>query len=90
MHIWLDADNARAIVRAAVAALDEADPGRAALYRSNGEQAEAGLQNLDQELRSELTPFAGRPYVVFHDAYRFLEHRHGLTPAGSITVNPER
>lgn len=90
MHIWLDADNARAIVRAAVAALDEADPGRAALYRSNGEHAEARIDTLDQVLRSELTPLAGRPYVVFHDAYRYLERRYGLTPVGSITPNPER
>jgi zinc transport system substrate-binding protein len=90
MHIWLDAGNARAIVRAAVAALVEADAGRAALYRSNGEQAEARIDTLDRALRSELTPLAGRPYVVFHDAYQYLEHRYGLTPVGSITVNPER
>jgi zinc transport system substrate-binding protein len=89
MHIWLDADNARAIVRAAVAALDEVDPGRAALYRSNGEHAEARIDTLDQALRSELTPLSGRPYVVFHDAYWYLEHRYGLTPMGSITVGPE-
>lgn len=90
MHIWLDAGNARAIVRAAVAALGEADAGRAALYRSNGEQAEARIDTLDRALRSELTPLAGRPYIVFHDAYQYLEHRYGLTPVGSITVNPER
>ena len=90
MHIWLDADNARAIIRAAVAALEEVDPGRAALYRANGEQAEARIDALDRALRSQLMPLAGRPYVVFHDAYRYLEHRYGLTPIGSITVNPER
>lgn len=90
MHIWLDADNARAIVRAAVAALEEVDPGRAALYRSNGERTEARIDALDRALRSQLTPLAGRPYVVFHDAYRYLEHRYGLTPIGSITVHPER
>jgi zinc transport system substrate-binding protein len=90
MHIWLDADNARAIVRAAVSALEKADPGRARLYRSNGEHAEARIDALDQALRSELTPLAGRPYVVFHDAYQYLEHRYGLTSVGSITVNPER
>ena len=90
MHIWLDAGNARAIVRAAVAALGEADPGRADLYRSNGDQAEGRLDALDRALRSELTPLAGRPYIVFHDAYQYLEHRYGLKPVGSITVNPER
>jgi zinc transport system substrate-binding protein len=90
MHIWLDADNARAIVRAASAALGAADPARARLYRANAEQADARIAALDATLRAELTPLAGRPYVVFHDAYQYLEHRYGLTPVGSITVNPDR
>jgi zinc transport system substrate-binding protein len=90
MHIWLDADNARAIVRAAVATLGETDPGRAVLYRSNGERAQSRIDALDQALRAELTPLAGRPYIVFHDAYVYLERRYGLTPVGSITMNPER
>jgi zinc transport system substrate-binding protein len=76
--------------KAIVAALVEADPGRAGLYRSNAEHTQARLQDLDQELRSELTPVASRPYIVFHDAYLYLERRYGLTPVGSITVNPER
>ncbi len=86
MHIWLDVDNARAIVRAAADALMSADPERAELYRDNRERAEERLVKLDQALRSELTPVAGRPYIVFHDAYRYLEHRYGLTPVGAITV----
>ena len=80
---------ARSYARA-VAALIEADPDRAELYRSNGEQTRDRLTSLDQALRSELTPLAGRPYIVFHDAYRYLEHRYGLTPVGSITISPER
>jgi zinc transport system substrate-binding protein len=90
MHIWLDPANARAIVLAAASALSEADPDRAALYRSNAERAVAQLQALDEELRQTLTPLASRPYIVFHDAYQYLEHRYGMTPVGSITVNPER
>jgi zinc transport system substrate-binding protein len=90
MHIWLDIDNASAIIEAIAAALVEADPSRGGLYRSNAEHTQAQLQNLDQELRSELTPIASRPYIVFHDAYHYLERRYGLTPVGSITGNPER
>lgn len=90
MHVWLDADNARAIVRAAVAALIAADPDRAEVYRRNGERTDIRLTSLDQALRSELMPLAGRPYIVFHDAYGYLEHRYGLTQVGSITMSPER
>jgi zinc transport system substrate-binding protein len=90
MHIWLDAANAQAIVQAVAAALIEADAGRAELYRANVSQAVARLQTLDDDLRQTLKPLAGRPYVVFHDAYQYLEHRYGLSPVGSITVNPDR
>ncbi|HGX92930.1 MAG TPA: zinc ABC transporter substrate-binding protein, partial [Candidatus Tenderia sp.] len=30
------------------------------------------------------------PYLVFHDAYHYLEARYGLNAIGSITVNPGR
>lgn len=90
MHVWLDIDNAKAIIQAIAAALVEADPGRAGLYRSNAEHTQARLHDLDQELRSALTPVASRPYIVFHDAYRYFERRYGLTSVGSITVSPER
>jgi zinc transport system substrate-binding protein len=47
------------------------------------------LDVLDREMVDALAPAKGKPYVVFHDAYQYLEARYGLTPVGSITVNPE-
>jgi zinc transport system substrate-binding protein len=90
MHLWLDPDNARVIVNAAVAALSARDPEHAELYRVNGARVDAQIAELDATLRTELAPLAGRPYIVFHDAYHYLENRYGLTPVGSITVSPER
>jgi len=29
------------------------------------------------------------PYIVFHDAYQYFEERYDLSPAGSVTANPE-
>jgi zinc transport system substrate-binding protein len=31
---------------------------------------------------------ADRPYVVFHDAYQYFEHRYGVKAVGAITINP--
>ena len=90
MHIWLDIDNARAIVSATAALLAEVDPDNAATYRSNRETMHARLAGLDATLRSALTPVAGRPYIVFHDAYQYLERGYGLLSMGSITVSPHR
>ena len=90
MHLWLDPDNAKAIAKAMAASLAEADPANADRYRANADKFAAQLSKLDGELRTKLAPVAHRPYIVFHDAYHYLERRYELTPAGSITVTPDR
>jgi zinc transport system substrate-binding protein len=89
MHVWLDPMNAKAMAGAIVATLKDADPAHADAYTANGRKLDARLDRLDEDLQSELSPLAGEPYVVFHDAYHYLEARYGLTPGGSITVTPE-
>ncbi|MCR9219175.1 MAG: zinc ABC transporter substrate-binding protein [Alphaproteobacteria bacterium] len=88
-HIWLDPTNAQAIVRAVADALAAVDPPNAARYRENAAAAVASLDALDAELSDRLAPAVDKPFIVFHDAYRYLEERYGLTAAGAITVNPE-
>ncbi len=90
MHIWLDPVNAKAMAAAIVAALIEADPAHAARYTANGAALRDNIDALDRALRAELSPLAGKPYIVFHDAYQYLEARYQLTPAGSITIDPDR
>lgn len=89
-HIWLDPDNAAVIARTMAGVLAEADAANAAAYRANAEAVAERLAALTQELTVRLQPVAGVPYVVFHDAYQYLEHDVGLTPVGSITVEPGR
>lgn len=90
MHLWLDIDNAQAIVWAMTASLTAADPANGALYEANAAHLTERLAELDEELRDVLAPVAGKPYIVFHDAYQYLEQRYGLNPVGSITVTPDR
>jgi zinc transport system substrate-binding protein len=90
MHLWLDPHNAGAMVGAIVAALSEADPENAAGYQSNASALRAQLHELDDSLGVRLEPVGDRPFVVFHDAYQYLENRYGLNAVGSITVDPRR
>jgi zinc transport system substrate-binding protein len=90
MHLWLDPQNARAMVGAIVAALAQADPRQAALYRDNGRRIDERLVAEDARLREALAPVADRPFVVFHDAYQYFAARYGLAEVGSITVDPQR
>lgn len=89
-HLFLDPENAKAVVRAAVAALSDADAANATRYRGNGEAVLARLDALDAELRAILAPVGDTPFIVFHDAFQYLEKRYGLNAVGSITVSPER
>ena len=89
-HLWLDPENARRLVAPIVQTLSEADPDHAALYAANGAALDRRLRDLDRELASALAPAKDVPFIVFHDAYQYLEARYGLTGVGSITVSPEQ
>lgn len=88
-HLWLDPENARAIARVMAAELAKADPERAALYTGNLKKVEADLDQLNTEVAGILAPAKGKPFIVFHDAYHYLEARYGMTAVGSIVLNPE-
>ena len=89
MHFWLDPDNAGLMVTHIADVLAAADPENAEVYRAN---AEAELQRLDalaDELQVKLAPVAGKPFIVFHDAYQYFEARFGLELAGAVTISPD-
>jgi zinc transport system substrate-binding protein len=90
LHLWLDPHNAEAMVGAIVAALSEADPDNAVAYQGNGTALRARLRELDESLRARLEPVRDRPFVMFHDAYHYLEDRYALNAVGAITVDPRR
>jgi zinc transport system substrate-binding protein len=89
-HIWLDPENAIAMTKAIAAALSKADPTHTALYTANRDREVAMLTALENELRKNLAPVQGRPYLVFHDAYHYFERRFGLSSVGAVTVAPDR
>ena len=90
MHIWLDPDNARAMAAAIAEALIEADPDNSGVYRANREILVRKLDQLDKEMTSDLASVKDKPFIVFHDAYQYMERQFGLNAVGSITVSPER
>jgi zinc transport system substrate-binding protein len=89
LHIWLDPENAKAMVRVIAGELMHADAANAARYRHNADAMLKLLEHLNREIASNLAPLKDRQFIVFHDAYQYFEHRFGLHAAGSITVSPE-
>ena len=88
-HAWLSPRNAATWLDVIAARLAAADPDNAAAYAANAAAARTELETLSAEVAAMLDPLRGGRFVVFHDAYQYLENRFGLTAIGSITVNPE-
>ncbi|MBP3127993.1 zinc ABC transporter substrate-binding protein ZnuA [Thalassospira sp. ER-Se-21-Dark] len=89
-HIWMDPANGATIAIAIADELAEIDPEHAEDYRANLETLLASLTNLGNDLREKVAPVQDKPYVVFHDAYQYLEAGFGLNAVGSITVSPDQ
>ncbi|MFP1633374.1 zinc ABC transporter substrate-binding protein [Zhengella sp. ZM62] len=88
-HVWLDPVNAKAMVYEIATRLSAADPGNAATYEANAERTLKRIDTLIAEVKAMIAPVRDKPFVVFHDAYRYFENRFGLQAAGSITLSPE-
>ncbi|WP_421397872.1 zinc ABC transporter substrate-binding protein ZnuA [Agrobacterium fabrum] len=88
-HLWLDPANAKAMAQTIETALIAADAGNAATYQANTKKLIDDLDALDAEVAETVKPVKDKPFIVFHDAYQYFEHRYGVKTAGSITVSPE-
>ncbi|MDH6657187.1 zinc ABC transporter substrate-binding protein [Rhizobium leguminosarum] len=88
-HLWLDPMNAKAMAALITTTLVAADPANALTYQGNAKALNDRLDALDAEIKGIVAPVKGKPFIVFHDAYQYFEHRYGIRVAGSITVSPE-
>lgn len=89
-HFWLDPQNAKTIARLTASELSRRFPEHRARLEANAEAMAVKLDTLDAELRQTLSPVRSRPFIVFHDAYQYLEVHYGLSAAGAITLSPEQ
>ncbi|SIQ57530.1 zinc transport system substrate-binding protein [Rhizobium sp. RU35A] len=88
-HLWLDPENAKAMVKEIEARLVAADPANVAIYTRNTLALLKRIDALDVEIAATVAPVKNKPFIVFHDAYQYFEHHYGVKVAGSITVSPE-
>jgi len=89
-HVWLDPANARVMVGEVRDVLSAMDAANAAVYRANAAAMVVRLQKMEADLRAQVQPLRGLPYIVFHDAYRYFEARFGVRPVAFVTLDPER
>lgn len=88
-HIWLDPENAKAIVAQVTQVLAQVYPENASKFQANAAALTADITSLSAEMAVDLAPLKNKPFIVFHDATQYFEKRFGLEAAGSVTVSPD-
>ncbi|MEO8530481.1 MAG: zinc ABC transporter substrate-binding protein [Deltaproteobacteria bacterium] len=83
-HIWLDPENAVAIVDAVASRLSSLDAEHAEIYAANAASAKSDIVALEGELRAILALTATRPTIVFHDAYAHFAGRFELNIVAAL------
>ncbi len=89
-HLWLDPDNAIAIVGVIESVLAGNDPPNASRYAANAARLRTDIAALEREIAAMLAPIAHTPFAVFHDAYQYFERHFNLSAVGAIVADPER
>jgi zinc transport system substrate-binding protein len=86
-HVWLDPENAQAWLEVIAIELAKLDPDNASSYFHRARVGKDALTELIHHLSGQLARIRGRPFVVFHDAYQYFEHRFNIRAAGSIVLS---
>jgi zinc transport system substrate-binding protein len=89
-HLWLSPYNARMIVEQVANVLIDMDPSNADQYRENMQQTIIRIEKTRAEIEVTLAAFKTQVYMVYHDAYQYLEREFSMNAIGSMTQNPER
>lgn len=90
-HIWLSPENAKIQAQNIAEALILRDEKNAGIYRANLEKLTAELDKLDLEMIAGFAALDLKPYIVFHDAYRYFEEHFGVKSVGFLeeTISSE-
>ena len=89
IHVWLDVQNAKKMASAVAALVAQRYPQYEARIHANLNEFSAKIDALETDLQSQMAPIANKPFIVFHDAYQYLEKRFDLRNVGAVAVNPE-
>ena len=87
-HVWLDPALAAVQIRNIAEGLAGADPDHAQAYLDNGEEYAQRIEAMGEEIARQLSPFAGREIITFHEAFTYFADAFGLVVAGVIENEP--
>ena len=87
VHIWLDPNNAKVIVKEVANQLATLDFKNSDFYKNNAKKTLNKLDNLINKIDKSINKKAS--FVTFHDAYQYFEKRFGIEALGALTINTD-
>ncbi len=87
VHIWLDPNNAKVIVKEVANQLATLDSKNSDFYKDNAKKTLNKLDNLINKIDKSINKKAS--FVTFHDAYQYFEKRFGVEALGALTINTD-
>ena len=93
-HVWLGLGNACRMAENIRDEFISLDPDHADVYRDNCRRLTAEFEALEQRLKTEFSPYAGRRFYVYHPAFGYFAKMLGLrqeaVELGGREVTPAR
>lgn len=89
-HVWMDTRYYAQMVQNIAEAFAEADPQYAQIYRENAKNYCAKIQELTDEMETLRETAAGRPVVIFHEAYEYVAKELGMDVVYCMDLDEER
>lgn len=85
-HVWMNPQNVKVWVENIVAALSQADPQNAAVYRANGNAYAQQLAKLDRWAQEQIAtiPTGNRNLVTDHESFGYFAEHYGFEVVGAL------
>lgn len=77
-HIWLDPISVKIQAKNIYEAMLKIDEKNSDFYKTNYDEFVNELENLDKEIKSILTPYKNRAFMVFHPSWSYFAHRYEM------------
>lgn len=88
-HIWVSVSGNIEQVKNIASQLKELDSENKNLYEANTNEYVAKLENLSNEMHTELDSISNRNIITFHEAFPYFAKEFNLNIAGVIQIEPD-
>lgn len=88
-HLWLDPNNAIAMVKQIRDQLIKMDAKNTEQYTKNAEQLIDAITQKDEAISKQLSDVTDSPFIVMHDAWQYFSKHYKLNQLSSVTLQED-